>query len=55
VASFTTALMLVLLRFGPRILTHSESIVLPFQAEDDDKKGLSTRSRRPPKPSISFA
>ena len=30
-ASYTTALMLVLLRFGPRVLEHSESIILPLQ------------------------
>lgn len=49
-ASFTTALMLVLLRFGPRFLVHSESIVLPFHSEE---KGMSTRSK-PPKPGMSF-
>ena len=36
-ASFTTALMLVLLRFSPRVLPRTESIVLPYQTDEKPK------------------
>lgn len=52
VASFTTALMLVLLRFGPRVLPHSQSIVLPFQI-DASKKSMNSKQRSS-KASLSF-
>ncbi|KAL3799009.1 hypothetical protein HJC23_005148 [Cyclotella cryptica] len=48
VASFTTALMLVLLRFGPRSMSSSESIVLPFQIDE------TLRGKKPPKALMSF-
>lgn len=51
VATFTTAMMLVLLRFGPRSMINSESIVLPFQDKDDI--GIH-KKHKPPRGTMSF-